>query len=316
MKSSRLLSILMLLQVRGQMTAEELAAEFEVSVRTIHRDIDQLSYAGVPVYAERGRQGGFRLMDGYQTRLTGLDADEASALLLSGIGVALEDLGLLDAAVLTKGKVLAALPEPSRRKAALVADRFLLDPLSWYRPKEASPFVRQVAAAVWAERRLSLRYQSWKGEVDRVVAPLAIVLKAGSWYLVALAQTPRVYRIANIRRLDLLEEGFTRPKHFDLRAFWSTWLADFEARLKSQQARLRLTGDGLRLLGEIGIVPLEQTSTGDESGTAEVRIAMEDGPQAVRTLLSLGAEAEVLGPKALRQSVRAELLKMGRFYAP
>lgn len=307
MKSSRLLSILLLLQARGRMTAEDLAAEFEVSVRTIHRDIDQLSYAGIPVYAERGRQGGFRLLDGYQTKLTGLDADEAGALLLAGLGPALADLGLTEAADRTTRKVLAALPQPSREKAATVADRFLLDPLTWYRSRQESPLVRQVASAVWAERKLALTYESWKGEIERVADPLAIVLKAGTWYLVARVETPRVYRIDGIRALEVLEEGFSRPKDFDLRSFWEAWIADFESRLKRQDVTLRVTAEGLRRLAEQGFEPVETPAFSDPGSLTEIRVAMEEGTYALRVLLSLGREAEVLAPKPLRQALVAEL---------
>ncbi|MHA7775003.1 helix-turn-helix transcriptional regulator [Roseibium sp. M-1] len=315
MKSSRLLSILLLLQARGQMTAEDLAAEFEVSVRTIHRDIDQLSYSGVPVYAERGRQGGFRLLDGYQTRLTGLDADEAGALLLAGLGPALADLGLTEAADQTTRKVLAALPQPSREKAATVADRFLLDPLAWYRSRQESPLVRQVAAAVWAERKLALTYESWKGEVERVADPLAIVLKAGTWYLVARVETPRVYRIDGIRELKVLDEGFSRPVDFVLKSFWADWIADFEARLNRQQVTLRVSAEGLRRLGEQGFEPAETPAFSGPNRRAEIRVAMEEGAYTVRVLLSLGAEAEVLAPAALRNALLAELQNMQGLYA-
>ncbi|ASP35711.1 YafY family protein [Labrenzia sp. VG12] len=313
MKSSRLLSILMLLQVRGRMTAEALAAEFEASVRTIHRDIDQLSYAGVPVYAERGRLGGFRLLDGYQTRLTGLNEDEAGALLLSGLGTALDDLGLLPAATRSEQKILAALPEETREKAALVSDRFLLDPQSWYRSREATPFLGQVATAVWTGRKLALRYSAWKGEVERLVSPLAIVLKAGTWYLVAEAETIRVYRIANIQHLDLLEDGFNRPEDFNLRSFWDNWREDFETRLNSQQVTLKVTPEGLRRLGEAGLHPA--VSPAFEGPTATVSLAMEDSPFAVRMLLSLGSEAEIVAPDGLREAVLAELQKMLGQYA-
>ena len=248
MKASRLLSILMTLQARGHRTADQLAEELEVSTRTIHRDVDELSAAGVPIYAERGRQGGFRLLDGYQTRLTGLDADEASVLMLSGIGTALDDLGLTDALSQTERKLMAALPEPARAKAALVADRFHLDPFSWYRKKEKAPFAPQIAKAVWADQRISIKYESWKGPIQRDLDAIAVVLKAGDWYLIGRAQTMRVYKIANIQSLTLLENNFERSTDFDVSQFWGEWITSFEVDIRSNRARLRVTQKGQNIL--------------------------------------------------------------------
>ncbi|MFV1497899.1 WYL domain-containing protein [Phaeobacter sp. JH20_02] len=314
MKSSRLLSILLLLQTRGLMTAQQLADEFEVSLRTIHRDIDQLSYAGVPVFAERGRGGGYRLMDGYQTRLTGLDADEARSLLLAGLGSALDDLGLLKAASQTELKIMASLSGPARDQAVVVSERFLLDPQGWYRKKDTAPFVSEVASAVWNERRLSIEYESWKGVVDRVVSPLAIVLKAGNWYLVALVETPRVYKIANIRSIKVLDDTFSRPTTFDISAFWNSWIADFEHRLKSQSVALHVSSTGLRMLNEMGFAPQSPALIPKRKGWFCVNVQMEVGVKAIRDVLSLGAEAEVHGPAAFREEVIAEARKVIDLY--
>ena len=315
MKASRLLSILMILQARKHRTADQLAEELEVSPRTIHRDVDELSAAGVPIYAERGRQGGFRLLDGYQTRLTGLDADEASALMLSGIGTALDDLGLKDALSQTERKLMAALPEPSRAKAALVAQRFHLDPLGWYRQKEVTPFVTQIAKAVWADQRISIAYDSWKGPVQRDLDPIAIVLKAGLWYLIGRAETLRVYRIANVRELNLRGEAFNRPADFDVSGFWADWTQKFETRIRSGRARLRVTSRGLNLLTNMGLTPIEISPIKDRPELSNVELAVEDETSAVREILSLGAEVEVIGPAALRSAVQSEISRLAKKYA-
>ncbi len=314
MKASRLLSILMILQARKHRTADQLAEELEVSARTIHRDVDELSYAGVPIYAERGRQGGFRLLEGYQTRLTGLDADEASALMLSGIGTALDDLGLKDALSQTERKLLAALPEPTRAKAAMVADRFHLDPLGWYRQKEGTPFVTQIAKAVWADQRISISYDGWKGRVQRDLDPIAIVLKAGIWYLIGRTETIRVYRIANVRDLNLLGEEFNRPADFDVSGFWVDWVQKFETRVRSGRARLRITPRGLKLLTNMGLTPIEIIPVEDQPGVSDVELAVEEETSAVREILSLGAEAEVIEPAALRKAVQSEISKLIKKY--
>lgn len=316
MKASRLLSISITLQARKQRTAEQLAAELEVSVRTIHRDVDELSAAGVPIYAERGRQGGFRLLDGYQTRLTGLDADEASALMLSGIGTALDDLGLKDALTQTERKIMAALTEPTRAKAARVADRFHLDPLGWYRQKEVTPFVTEIAKAVWADQRISISYESWNGCVQRDLDPIAIVLKAGVWYLIGRAQTIRVYRITNVQKLTQLGESFSRSNEFDIGAFWCAWRQNFEKQIRSNRAVIRVTSRGMKLLINMGLSPVEITPVKNQSDTSDVELAVEDETSAVREIISLGAEAEVIKPTKLRKAVRNEILQLSKKYAP
>ena len=315
MKASRLLSILMILQARKHRTADQLAEELEVSTRTIHRDVDELSASGVPIYAERGRQGGFRLLDGYQTRLTGLDADEASALMLSGIGTALDDLGLKDALSQSERKLMAALPEPTRAKAALVADRFHLDPLGWYRQKDVTPFVTQIAKAVWADQQISISYDGWKGRVQRDLDPIAIVLKAGVWYLIGRAETMRVYRIANVRDLNLRGETFNRPADFDVSGFWADWTQNFETRIRSDRARLRVTSRGLRLLTNMGLSPIEIIPVKGQSDMSDVELTVEEESSAVREILSLGAEAEVINPAALRKAVQSEISKLLEKYA-
>ncbi|MEP3890314.1 MAG: YafY family protein [Hellea sp.] len=314
MKASRLLSILMILQARKHRTADQLAEELEVSARTIHRDVDELSAAGVPIYAERGRQGGFRLLDGYQTRLTGLDADEASALMLSGIGTALDDLGLKEAMSQTERKLMAALPEPLRVKAAVVATRFHLDPLGWYRQKDVTPFVRQIAKAVWADQRISISYEGWKGRVKRDLDPIAIVLKAGIWYLIGRAETIRVYRIANVRDLNLSGETFNRPSDFDVSGFWADWTQKFETRIRSNRARLRVTERGLRLLTNMGLNLIEISPVKDRPDFSDIVLAVEDETSAVREILSLGAEAEVIDPPTLRNAVQSEISKLMKIY--
>ena len=202
MQASRLLSILMSLQAHGRVTARMLAESLEVSIRTIYRDIDQLSAAGVPVYAEKGRSGGFALRGGYRTQLTGLDRPEAGSLFLAGVPFAADQLGLGQALKSTQRKLLASLPEATRIEAQRVAARFLLDPIAWFQGAEAQGQLPRLAAAVWQQRRVRIRYESWKGIVERDLSPLGLVLKGGLWYLVAAAdRQPRTYRVASI--LDL-----------------------------------------------------------------------------------------------------------------
>src|SRR5881409_1647000 len=185
MRASRLVSLLLLLQARGGMTASDLAHELEVSVRTIHRDVEALGAAGVPIYAERGPAGGIRLVDGYRTRLTGMTSEEAQALFLSGLPGPAAELGLGTVVSAAQLKVLAALPPELRARASRVTQRFHLDAPGWFRSAEAVSHLEQLAEAVWDGRRIEIRYRRADRVQNRVVEPLGLVLKGGIWYLVA-----------------------------------------------------------------------------------------------------------------------------------
>lgn len=308
MRASRLLSILMLLQARGRMSAEALAKEVEASVRTVYRDVDELSAAGVPIYAERGRNGGFQLLDGWRTRLTGLTASEAQALFLAGLPGPAAQLGLGGAMAAAQLKLLAALPANWREDAQRIGTRFHLDPVDWYRGTAPADHLPAVAAAVWAERRLLLRYASWTEETERVVDPLGLVLKAGTWYLVARGGgKSRTYRVANIRALTPAEGHFTRPRNFDLAAYWTASTARFESEIYRGTALLRVSPRGLRSLRGMSAAVADaaaHASQGpDADGWTRVTIPIEAVDQAARDLLRLGAEAEVLEPAELRDRV-------------
>ena len=323
MRASRLLSILILLQMRGRLNAEALADEFEVSVRTIYRDIDHLSAAGVPVYAERGRAGGFELLDGYRTRLTGFTASEADALLLAGVGGVATDLGLGADLAAAQLKLLASLPPDSAASAQKVAARFHLDPVNWYAHADAVDFLPELASAVWRERRIEVRYESWKALVERTLDPLGLVLKAGHWYLVAAVHgkakaEPRSYRVSNIRNLDVTDANSTRPAKFELARYWETWSKEFEDRLMSERAIVKVSPAGVRLLRDVNPAAARAVDSAHrklgKEGWVEVEIPVESIAYSARQLLRLGAEIEVLKPAALRAAVAAEAAKVAGLY--
>lgn len=307
MRASRLLSILILLQLRGRLTAEYLADEFEVSVRTIYRDIDALSAAGVPVYGDPGPGGGFRLFDGYRTKLTGLDTDETEAMLLVGLPGAAQAMGLGDAASRARNKLLVALPGTGGDKASRIAGSFHLDTADWYRAARPTPFLARVARAVLDRQLLAMTYQSWTSRRDWTAEPFGLVLKAGNWYLAANAnQKLRTFNVADILALDVLPERFSPPAEFDLAMWWGEQMRSFEERLRPGTAILRASEAGLqrlRLLGSFaGEAVAKAEATGDD-GWHIVKLPLETIDSAAPALLGIGPEIDVIEPAALRAEI-------------
>jgi len=308
MRASRLLSILMLLQLRDRLTAEALAAEFEVSVRTIYRDIDKLAEAGVPVYADRGPGGGFRLIDGYRTRLTGLAADEVEAMFMIGLPGPAAALGIGPAASNAGRKMLAALPRSSGDVAGRMGARFHLDPVEWYRDDEPLQQLPAIARAVLDQTALAMTYDSWRGVRERVVEPLGLVLKAGAWYLVARSDSvARIYKVANILQYEVRDTHFERPPDFDLAAWWSAETARFEAGLRTGTAQLRATATGLKRLSQLGAYAqraVKAAGAVDDRGWSSLSLPIETIVHAALTLLGIGPEVVVLAPDTLRLRLR------------
>ena len=309
----------MLLQTRGRMSAAALAREFEVSVRTIHRDIDQLSAAGVPVFADRGRSGGFQLMDGYRTNLTGLSQSEAESLFLAGVPGPAAQLGLAETLAAARLKVMAALPAKVQPSADRIAARFHLDPVAWFRNAEPLPSLQAVARGVWSERYLDLRYRrAGQSEVwQRKLGPLGLVLKGGIWYLVAQSgNTIRTYRVSNVFDAVLLDEEFARPAKFDLPAYWQNAAREYEAGLYHETAHVRLSQKGLGRLEALGPTVMEAAtrtaSRPDGDGWVRCRLPIESHEAGVRELLRLGEEVEILGPPALRNEMARVLAALAQ----
>jgi predicted DNA-binding transcriptional regulator YafY len=307
MRASRLLSILILLQLRGQLTAEYLADEFEVSVRTIYRDIDALSAAGIPVYGDRGPGGGFQLLDGYRTKLTGLDPEEAEAMLLIGLPGAAQAMGLGNAATRARNKLLIALPSAGRDEASRIARRFHLDTADWYRAARPTPFLAHVARAVLDQQMLALTYQSWTARRDWTVAPYGLVLKAGNWYLVAEGRGKLGnFNVADIVALEVLPEHFVTPGEFDLATWWAESARAFEARLRPGTAKLRASQVGLqrlRLLGTFAGEAVAKAGPADDEGWRIVELPLESIEAAAPALLGIGPEIDVIEPAALRAEI-------------
>ena len=312
MRASRLLSILLLLHTRGRVSAQELADELEVSLRTVYRDIEALGAAGIPVYATRGRAGGFALLDGYRTKLTGLTADEAETLFLAGLPGAAADLGLGNVLAATQLKLLAALPPELRTRAEHIRDRFHLDAPGWERAADSPPTLSVVADAVWQQRRLAVRYQRVTREhVDRLLDPYGLVLKAGVWYLVAAVpdddRGPRTYRLSRIEAATALDVSFERPAGFHLQEHWRDYQRDYEQRLFKSSATIRLSEGGRQLLFRIGSIAARAGHAAmgptDSDGWATTTVPIESVRHATHSLMQLGAEVEVLEPRELRDAI-------------
>ena len=319
MRASRLLTILMILQTRGRTSAESLAEELEVSVRTVYRDIDQLSAAGVPVYAETGRNGGFALLDGWKTRLNGLTAPEARALFFSGLPGPAGELGLGDEAAQAELKLLAALPADWQAEARRMSSRFHLDPRGWFQPGYKPEFLKLVAEAVWSETRIAIRYESWKDVQDRVIEPLGLVLKGGVWYVVAQRDgNARTYRLSQIQALGPTGETFIRPKNFDLPSHWQEATKQFERDIYVGTARVRANETGrrkLRALSDTVRQAVEAlTLVPDADGWATFDVPIEEVGWASHEFTKIGDDVEVLGPPELRARVVANVEKMARLY--
>jgi predicted DNA-binding transcriptional regulator YafY len=322
MLASRLLSILMLLQARGRMSARELAEEFEVTVRTIHRDIDELSAAGVPVYAERGRSGGFLLQDGYRTKLTGLNQSEAETLFLAGLPGPAAQPGFADALSTARLKLLAALPASLQPSAERIAARFHLDAGAWFHELGPLPSLPIIARAVWSERMLKLRYRR-SGTADarpRRLAPLGLVLKAGVWYLVAQSgNSPvRTYRVTNIHDAEITDETFVRPKHFDLAAHWQNAVREYEAGVYHAEADVRLSPKGVYMLDLLGPYVMkaaaETAGKPDRKGWVRCRLPLESIDFGIRELMRLGDEVRVIGPPELRSQLAMTAERIARVH--
>ncbi|WP_283134425.1 helix-turn-helix transcriptional regulator [Rhizohabitans arisaemae] len=323
MRASRLLSVLLLLQTRGRLTAREIADELEVSLRTVYRDVESLSAAGVPVYADRGPAGGYRLLDGYRTRLTGLTGEEADSLFLAGLPGPASELGLGTVVAAAELKILAALPPELRSRAGRIRERFHLDAPGWFNRTEQTPFLAQIADAVWKEQRIRVRYRRWgRQEFERVLDPLGLVLKAGNWYMMARSgESVRTYRISRVLGLHTVPERFERPADFDLQAEWRTYSREFLNRLYSHEAVARISPVGLErlphLIGpEIASVVAASAGPPDEEGRREVVIPLEIHENvAVDLFRRLGDDAEVLHPPSLRAHMLRTAREMLRRYA-
>ena len=292
MRATRLVSLLLLLQTRGQLTAADIAERLEVSVRTVHRDVESLAAAGVPVEALRGPAGGYRLAGGYRTRLTGLTGDEAEALFAAGMPGPAAELGLGGELAAARLKLLAALPSELQERATRAQRLFHLDARGWFRAEDSVPHLPALASAVWSGCRAKIRYREGNRVVQRTVDPLGLVLKAGAWYLVAhRVAGMRVYRVSRVASVRPLEELCERPDGFELSAYWAEWSRAFE----ESRPRVEVTARGPK---------------------GERTLVFESLEEARREMLRYGPGLEVVAPVELRDRIAATARDVAALYVP
>ena len=309
MRADRLLSLLMLLQTRGKTPAPWLARELGVSVRTIYRDIEALSAAGIPVYAERGPTGGCALLDTYRTTLTGLTQAEVQALFTLSIPEPLEALGLGQKLKTALLKLSASL-RPDQHGDEARIQRLHLDSSGWFQSGENVPHLSTIQQAVWEDRKLHMTYrlESFDAQVERFVMPYGLVAKAGVWHLVcAWREQFRVYRVARVVDVRLSEETFTRAPDFDLSAFWKQWCAAYENNAPYFPVTARITPALVHVLpyyfGDRVERLLAQAGPPDADGWITLTLPFESFEAARERILGMGRAVEVIEPEALRLSV-------------
>jgi predicted DNA-binding transcriptional regulator YafY len=311
MKADRLLSILLQLQARGRLTSQNLAKRLEVSMRTIHRDMEALSAAGVPVFALRGAQGGWKLDENWRTQVPGLDETELRAFLMAQPQV-IGDRRLAAAAERGLGKLLAAMPSALREQAASMRQRLYVDATSWRSTPEDLLALPVIQDGVARDRKLSFVYagRGYGGEPprsgprERIVDPLGLVVKGSTWYLVARSdKEPRTFRVSRISKAKLLNNSAERPAHFDLEKYWKESTRQFEKQLPGCEVVLRLKTDTAEELRKWIGVNAVRTAKPQRQGWTLARVVFDDDRHAQFVVQGLGASAEVVAPVDLRDRV-------------
>ncbi|MCP5099836.1 MAG: YafY family transcriptional regulator [Chloroflexi bacterium] len=320
MRADRLLSIMMLLQTRGQITAQALADELEVTKRTIYRDVDALSGAGIPIYANGGPGGGYALLDNYRTSLTGLKEAEIRALFMLTIPSPIADLGVdqeMKTAVL---KLTSSLPIQHQQQVNTIRKRLHLDAGGWFQSNEAVPHLQVVQDGVWQDLQLNLSYRRRMGaSSQRIISPYGLVAKAGIWYVVAATEKGmRVFRVSRIEAVSLTKIPFTRPDGFDLRHYWTTWAADYEENLPKFPVKLRIAPELVSILPYVlddSVRVFIETAVPDVDGWRVLDYTFERIEQAQAAILGMGTAVEVVEPRELRDNVSKIAANIATLYA-
>jgi predicted DNA-binding transcriptional regulator YafY len=304
MRADRLLAIMLLLQTRGKLTTSALAQELEVSRRTILRDVEALSMAGVPIYAEGGHGGGIALDEKYRTTLTGLTEAEVRSLFIASNTQLLGEVGLDQAAESLLRKLLAALPASHQPAVDHIRQRIYIDPVWWWHDGQPLPYWAELQEAVYQDRCIRVLYENYNGEIaERVLEPYSLVSKSSSWYLVAKRQGQlRTYRITRLRALTLLDTSFVRDPDFDLITYWHEHLAEFIAAFSEYECTLRVHPDRANFVRWLTPGRSQLLAT-DADGWTTVRLQLESAELAKMLVFGLGSQGEVIEPQGLKEEV-------------
>ncbi|MFK7801215.1 MAG: helix-turn-helix transcriptional regulator [Anaerolineae bacterium] len=308
MRADRLLSLTMLLQKNIQMTAEALAEELEVSQRTIYRDVDALSAAGIPVYAIGGPGGGYALLDSYRTTLTGLRESEVRTLFMLTLPGPLVDLGVSQELKGTILKLTQSLSQSHLEQAEVVRQRLHLDSARWFQTTTRSPHLRVVQQAIWNDQQIDLIYRRANGKTSqRIVNPYGLVAKAGLWYLIAESERGFiVYRISRIESVGAQETYFVRSDAFDLIQYWEGWVTDYETSLPQYPIKMRVNSEAAVMLPFVLGEPIQQAlsdSQIESDGWQTLSYTFERHDEARMFALGMGPLIEILEPEVLRLEV-------------
>ncbi|HEX2620680.1 MAG TPA: YafY family protein [Phototrophicaceae bacterium] len=307
MRADRLLNILMLLQARRKLTAKTLAEETGVSRRTILRDIEALSIAGIPIYAEGGRGGGISLDEHYQVALSGVKAADIRTLFISGFPSLLNDVGLNQKAEQSLLQLFAALPSPHQQAVQQIRQRLHIDPVWWIQEEEPLPFWETLQRAVFDDLCVSVSYEHRNGErVERLVEPYGLVTKAGVWYLVVRREDEfRTYRVARLHDVRLTLTHFQRQPDFDLASYWQEHVRLAQASFAQYRFTLQLTGQGLEFLKAYRPGNSEIIEEVEEAGWITIQVGMPSLDSAKMLVFGLGREVVILEPDELREAITA-----------
>lgn len=315
MRAGRLIAILLWMQNNGKMTSRELAAKLEVSERTIIRDMESLCEAGIPVYSERGVNGGWVLSEGYRTQLTGMQTDELVSIIVGSSSILLDDLGITRHYEAAVQKLLAAAPAQVSRGAALLRQKIHIDGAGWHETQELLPFFSVVQEAVWEERVLQIRYQRGEDVAERIVYPLGLVAKRNIWYLIGeVDHEKRTYRISRLLDAVMLEERYERPQNFDLAEYWEQSMNEFIQRLPQYPAKINLHESLLNRLSKERYVKIIESFPSQRTNWLSARVEFQSVESACEIALSFGSRIEVIEPAELRATVISETKAIQALY--
>jgi predicted DNA-binding transcriptional regulator YafY len=308
MKADRLLSTLLLLQAHGRLTGREVSRRLEVSLRTVHRDMEALSAAGVPVYALRGSRGGWQLDEDWRMKVPGLDEAELRALLMAQPRV-IGDPRLAGAAERALGKLMAALPVSLRETAASIRQRLHVDTTAWRERAEDLAMLPIVQDAVSRDRKLAIRYwRAGREQVERTIDPLGLVAKGSSWYLVA--NTPagyRTYRVSRIEEATLLDLPTERPAGFDLAAYWTSSTERFRETWPRYVATLRIEPGVARRMRMWRVTEIAAAAESpDAEGRITLNVQFDNEDEARFVVRGFGPAVDVIEPATLRELIAAD----------